>query len=111
MDRHFMSPGMAKHMGGQSGAEGEDTEGEEAGDVNQSSGQHQPPHIHVHESEGKLHVRIMHDDKAAEDHVHEAGDTEGAAKHLHDHFGKEGQDHGYSGGEEMEDEHGYGSGV
>ena len=105
--RHFMNPAHGRHMG----SKAESIPAKGAGDVDEGSGQHHPPHIHVHESEGKLHVHVMHHGKADEHHEHEIGDSEGAAEHLHEHFGggnEEGQDHGYSAGTEEENEWGGG---
>ena len=104
---------MAFHMNKQRGAHMDGKQfGEEASDVKQESGQHHPPHIHIH-SHAKGHtVHIMHDDGAHEKHEHAHGDSDGIAEHIHQHLGgAEGQDHGYSSGNEMEDEHGYGPGV
>lgn len=70
--------------------------GEEADDVKQGSGQHHPPHIHIHKGHGgKTHVHIMHHDKEDEHHEHDEGDTEGVKTHVDAHYGS-------GGGEKME---------
>lgn len=100
---HFMNPAHGRHMSGQPA--------KAAGDVEESSGQHHPPHIHIH-SHAKGHtVHVMHHDGTHTKHEHAHGDTDGIAQHIHDHLGGEGQDHGFSSGPEMEDETGYGPGV
>jgi hypothetical protein len=68
-------------------------------DVKQESGQHHPPHIHIHHSGGKTHVHVLHNDKEDEHHEHEMGDSEGINAHVSKHYGtasgkNEGQDHG-----------------
>jgi hypothetical protein len=70
------------------------------------------PHIIVH-SHAKGHtVHVMHSDGTHEKHEHESGDTEGIKAHVDTALGGgEGQDHGFSGGEEEEDEFGAGPGV
>ena len=102
--RHFMNPSMGKHMGSPAG--------EKAGDVDEKSGQHHPPQIHIH-SHSKGHtVHVMHASGKHEKFEHEHGDSEGVAGHIHEHLGGSvGQDHGFSSGDEMEDELGAGPGV
>jgi hypothetical protein len=107
---------MAYNMNPQRGAHMQ--AGQESGDVEQESGQHHAPHIHFHphhdEQGNHTHttVHVMHHDGTHTKHDHAAGDTEGMAAHIHKHMGgAEGQDHGYSSGEEMENETGYGPGV
>lgn len=99
-----MNPQMSKHMGGEPA-------GEEAGDVQQESGQHHPPQIHMHSHDKGVTVHIMHHDGRHEKHEHEHGDAEGIAAHVHQHHGGESQDHGYSSEGAGENEEGYGPGV
>jgi hypothetical protein len=112
---HFMNPAHGKHMGQKAEpATPKERPALPSKDVNESTGQHMPPHIHIHQGEsGKIHVHIMHHDKADDHHEHESSDTEGAAQHIHDHFGgkegQEGQDHGGSSNDEgLSEEHGFG---
>ena len=112
---HFMNKAHGAHMTGKPDP-GKPTASRPATpskDVNESSGQHMPPHIHVHQGDGgKIHVHIMHHDKADEHHEHESGDSEGAAQHINEHFGagnEEGQDHGFSSEQDgVSEEEGYG---
>jgi hypothetical protein len=99
--RHFMNPQMGRHMQGQSA--------DEADDVEEESGQHKTPHIHVH-SHSKGHtVHVMHHDGGHSKHQFSHGDSEGIANLIHKHIGGgEGQDHGVSDDEGMEDEIGAG---
>lgn len=98
----FMNKQREAHMSGK----------QPAGDVEEDTGQHHAPHIHIH-SHSKGHtVHVMHHDGTHTKHEHAHGDAEGIAAHVHKHMGgKPGQDHGYSGGDLMEDEHGAGPGV
>ena len=101
-DRHFMNPSHGAHMTGK----------QEAGDVEESTGQHHAPHISIHSHDKGHTVHVMHHDGTHTKHEHAHGDAEGIAAHIHKHLGgAEGQDHGYSSGEGMEDETGYGPGV
>jgi hypothetical protein len=101
MPGRFMNPQRQKHM-----------QGKPAGDVEDSTGQHHAPSIHIHSHSAGHTVHVMHHDGTHTKHEHEHGDTEGIAEHIHKHLGgAEGQDHGYSSGEAMEDETGYGPGV
>ena len=103
--KHFMNPQHGAHMGGKPAPSA-------AGDVDEASGQHHMPSIHIH-SHAKGHtVHIMHPSGAHEKHEHEHGDAEGIASHIHEHLGGgEGQDHGFSSDENEENETGYGPGV
>lgn len=72
------------HMNGKPGmAEG-------AGDIKDESGQHHPPHIHIHHDGHKTHVHIMHHNAPPEHHEHDPGDTEGISSHVHEHYGAAG---------------------
>lgn len=104
-ERFFMNKQHGAHMGGGESAK-------PSGDVSQADGQHHPPHIHIHSHAQGHTVHVMHHDGTHTKHEHAQGDAEGIAAHIHKHLGgEEGQDHGYSSGEEMEDETGYGPGV
>ena len=103
-DRHFMNPQHGRHMRGEEDGRSEDK--------NKSKGGGKHPHIAIH-SHSKGHaVHITHPDGRVESHEHAHGDAEGIAAHIHEHIGgKEGQDHGFSSGDLMEDETGAGPGV
>lgn len=98
-----MNPQRGKHMEmGAGGGEDEHDEHEES---------NEDPQIHIH-SHAKGHtVHIMHKSGKHEQHEHSKGDTEGIAEHIHKNLGAGGQDHGYSGGDEEENEMGAGPGV
>lgn len=86
MAKHFMNPQVGAHFG--AGREAEPSD-----DVQQESGQHFAPHIHlhpVHDEKGrhiKTHVHVMHHDGEDEHHEHAANDVEGIASHLQQHYG------------------------
>lgn len=99
---HFMNKSHGMHMGAK-------PEAQPADDMHQESGQHETPQIHIHSHDEGHTVHIMHSNGQHEKHEHEHGDAEGIASHIHQHIGgKEGQDHGGSSGEEMENEESYG---
>jgi hypothetical protein len=100
MPRHFMNKQHEAHMQGKS----EDKDG-----ASKESGSNEAPSIHVH-SHAKGHtVHILHPDGQHEQHEHEPGDADGIAQHIHEHIGGEvGQDHGFSSGDDMENEYGDG---
>lgn len=99
---HFMNKQHQAHMTGKPPAEA-------SNDVQQESGQHTPPQIHIHSHSAGHTVHVMHHDGTHTKHEHEHGDSEGIAAHIHQHIGgKEGQDHGGSSGQEMENEASYG---
>jgi hypothetical protein len=86
MSTHFMNPARGKHMS--LGHEGNSAHG--AGDVEDKSGQHKPPHIFIH-SHSKGHtVHIHHADGGHEKHEHSHGDADGIAEHIHQHLGAAG---------------------
>lgn len=110
--KHFMNPARAKHMGSTGNMGASESQADGAGDVDQESGQHTAPSIHIHSHDQGHTVHIMHANGKSEKSEHEHGDAEGIAAHIHSHIGgKIGQDHGGSAGDEMEDEHGFGPGV
>lgn len=108
---HFMNKQREAHMSGK--APGGHADEAEGGHEGHASAAHLPS-IHIH-SHAKGHtVHILHKDGRHEKHEHEAGDASGMAEHLQNHLaagGGEGQDHGFSSDEGMEDEMGSGPGV
>ena len=102
---HYMNKQRGAHMTGK-------PMGEASGDVDEHSGQHHAPHIHIHSHSQGHTVHVMHHDGTHTKSEHEHGDAEGIKSIVDQHIGGEpGQDHGFSSGEEMEDEGGYGPGV
>lgn len=96
MARHFMNPAMGKHFGAEEREETAEGEGKKHGAA--KGNKHMPDiHIKSHEHGHTVHI-LPHKDSnmAPETHEHEFGDVEGMSKHLHEHFGKAGQDHGGS---------------
>jgi hypothetical protein len=79
---YSMNKQRQSHMSGQ--------RGESSGDVADKSGQHHPPHIHIHHDGSKVHVHIMHHNMPPEHHEHEPDDAEGIASHIHEHYGEGG---------------------
>lgn len=98
---HFMNKQHGMHMGAK-------PEAQPADDMHQESGQHETPQIHIHSHDSGHTVHIMHANGQHEMHDHEQGDSDGIASLIHQHIGKEGQDHGGASGEEMENEESYG---
>jgi len=85
-DRHFMDSQHGAHFGaGSIGHEGTSKAG--AGDVEEKSGQHRAPHIHIHSHSQGHTVHIMHHNGQHEQHEHAHGDSEGIAEHIHQHLG------------------------
>jgi hypothetical protein len=103
---HFMNKAHGAHM------TGKPQSAEPSGDVHQESGEHHAPSIHIHSHSAGHTVHIMHKDGRHTKTEHQSGDTEGIKAHIEQHLGSpEGNDHGGSSEEEMENEHGYGPGV
>lgn len=114
--RFFMNKNVGHHMGASheemhsgekaapAAAQSDHAEHEHGG------GNH--PQIHIH-SHAKGHtVHVMHSDGRHEKHEHESGDTEGIKSHIDTQLGGGmGQDHGFSSGEDEENEFGAGPGV
>jgi hypothetical protein len=114
---HFMNKQRGGHLAGKEGNKptdtgglpgGKRTAGEPSDDVDQSTGQHEAPHIHIqphHDAEGnhtKTTVHVMHSDGRHEPSDHEPGDGGVEAKvgeHYSGAFGDEG-----GGGSSDEDE-------
>ena len=80
-----------QHEGHMNRSLGHETKhGSGAGDVEDKSGQHRAPNIHIH-SHSKGHtVHIMHHDGQHEQHEHAHGDADGIAEHIHQHLGAAG---------------------
>src|SRR4051812_35178783 len=105
MSKHFMNKQHGAHMG-------HEPEKSASSREEHSGATHHLPSIHIHSHENGHTVHILHHDGQHESHEHEHGDSDGIAEHIHQHLGGEpGQDHGFSSGNEMEDEFGAGPGV
>lgn len=111
--RFFMNKKVGEHMG----ASHEEMHGGEKAPAAAAHSEHHEeggnhPQIHIH-SHAKGHtVHVMHSDGRHEKHDHESGDAEGLKSHIDEHIGGAmGQDHGFSGGEDEENEFGAGPGV
>lgn len=88
----FMNKQRERHMSG--------------GEEGKGGGGGAKPSIHIH-SHSKGHtVHIMHSNGMHEKHEHAHGDAEGIAQHVHTHLGESGggQDHGFSSGDEDQDD-------
>jgi len=101
-DGYSMNKQRQSHMGGGEHSAGHPPHG--SGDVADKSGQHRPPHIHVHSHSRGHTVHIMHDDGRHEQHEHAPGDAEGIAQHIHQNIGNGGQPVGENGMPPMEEE-------
>jgi hypothetical protein len=95
---------MAFNMNKQRGAH---MDGKPAGaqDVEQESGQHHLPHIHIHSHTAGHTVHVLHHDGTHTMHEHSHGDADSIAEHIHKHIGgAPGQTHGVGDGILGEDE-------
>lgn len=117
--RFFMNKAHGRHMGASAEELDANLHGKASKLEGRSENEHEHdedgdhhPQIMIH-SHAKGHtVHIMHHDGTHEKHEHESGDAEGIKAHIDEHIGGgEGQDHGFSSGEDEEDEFGAGSGV
>ena len=95
-DRFFMNKQHEAHLRGTAPA----TPHKGASDVQEETGQHTPPHIHVHPHSKGVTVHVMHHDGRHEKHEHGHGDMEGIAAHIHQHLGATGNTGGEEQGEE-----------
>ena len=87
-DGYSMNKQHESHLNKGLGHKGKHGSG--AGDVEEKSGQHRAPHIHIH-SHSKGHtVHVMHSDGGHDQHEHAPGDAEGIAEHIHNHIGAAG---------------------
>lgn len=80
------------HWGGNEAGGGDETDAATGGTEpsGQDSGGSNMPHVHMHphnDGSGKVTVHVMHHGGKHTKHVHESGDTEGMAAHIHEHFG------------------------
>jgi hypothetical protein len=101
---HFMNPARQKHMESRSSEKPARSEAHKGSGAEHASASHHPS-IHIHSHDKGHTVHIMHPSGEHEKHEHEAGDAEGIKAHVDEHIGGiEGQDHGFSSGEEMENE-------
>jgi hypothetical protein len=112
MAKHYMNPQLGKHLGDNEG-EGK-TSPQSSGDVDQGSGQHKAPDIHITTADSGHTVKAIHQDKAPEESVHQLGDTDSVLSSVRKHLAGKGgepmtgQSHGYSSGSDMENEWGGG---
>lgn len=58
-----------------------------ADDVQQETGQHHAPSIHIHSHSGGHTVHVHHSDGTHTKHEHAHGDADGIAQHIHKHIG------------------------
>lgn len=112
---HFMNKAHGKHMSEGAGKKPAADAGHDGGHEEHSSGAH-PHSVHIHHAgsgdphpDNAHHVHIHHADGSHEHSEH--GNFNEAMDHAHSIGGGEGQDHGFSSGEGMENELGGGPGV
>jgi hypothetical protein len=87
-DGYSMNKQHQAHMSGKSPEHG--SEGSKGGHLEDKSGEHRHPNIHIH-SHSKGHtVHVMHSNGQHEQTEHEAGDAEGIANVVHQHIGAAG---------------------
>jgi hypothetical protein len=105
---HFMNPAHGKHMTDGAKPAKKAAAHHDAGHEEHGGGAH-PHSIHIHHAgsgephhENPHHVHIHHADGTHEHSEH--GNFAEAMEHAHSIGGGEGQDHGFSSGEEMENE-------
>lgn len=99
---HFMNKSHGQHMTGKPATPPPSDPAEEQPSSDQDAGS--MPDILI-KSHSKGHtVHVMHSSGAHEKHEHAKGDSAGVTEHITKHMGGQGQDHGYSSGDNQENE-------